>query len=97
MGWSDRGLAVALSLGGKARELAQTIPHHVLALPTGLSVLLRRIESELGSELQDRTRGAAKVFLGYRRQKGQSSAEYIMQFESRYQTAVDHGLCTLAA
>ena len=92
MGWSDRGLAVALSLGGKARELAQTIPHHVLALPTGLSVLLRRIESELGSELQDRTRGAAKVFLQYRRQKGQSSAEYIMQFESRYQTAVDHGL-----
>ena len=99
-GWSrltsmehcDRGTAVALSLGGRAARIAFTIPHAVLAQNNGLWILLSRLESDLGSELQDRVRGASKAFMRYRRSRGTGASEHILEFERLYQSAVDHGL-----
>jgi hypothetical protein len=77
MSFEDRGVAVAMSLGGKAARLAQMIPHNILSLPNGLHVLLTALETEFGAELQDRIRHASEDFEGFRRQRGQNAAEFI--------------------
>ena len=69
-----------------------SLPHAVLASTQGLSILIQRLESELGTELQDRTRDASRKFLAYRRSKGQSARDHILYFEQAYQLACDHGL-----
>ena len=92
MTWEDRGIAVAMSLGGKAARLAQQIPQHVLSQPNGLHILLTTLEHEFGAELQDRIRSAAKDFKSFRRQRGQNATEYIADFERRYLEATTHGL-----
>ena len=58
----DRGVAVAMSLGGRAGRIAQSIPHAVLSRVVGLHILLTRLEADLGAELQDRVRLAAREF-----------------------------------
>ena len=92
MPWGDRGLATALSLGGRARIIAQSIPQQVLNQPGGLQILMQRLEADLGAELQDRTKAAAQKFMSYRRARGSSAAEHLIMFETAYQQAVDHGL-----
>ena len=92
MDWSDRALAVSLSVGGRARTIAQSIPHHILAQPNGLQILIQRFEADLGSELQDRVRAAKRTFDGIRRHKGTNISEFLVIFEQAYQTACDHGL-----
>ena len=92
MQWEDRGIAVAMSLGGRARDIAQDIPQVVLGQRNGMAILLARIEAELGSELQDRQRHAGRAFDKYLRPRNLSAAEYITQFERLYGEAVAHGL-----
>ena len=92
MSWDERALAVALSLGGRARSLVYTIPHNVLHRRDGLALLLQRLESDFGTELQDRAKSANQHFEQFRRSRQMSAAEYIASFEQGYQNAVDHGV-----
>jgi hypothetical protein len=92
MSWEERGIATAMSLGGKARDIAQDIPQAVLGQRNGLSVLLARLEGELGSELQDRQRFASRAFDRFQRGKQQSASDFVTQFERLYSEAVSHGL-----
>ena len=92
MSHEDRGIAVAMSLGGRAGRLARTLPQHVLAQPQGLFWLLQRLESDLGAELQDRVRTANRDFRKYVRPKSMSASEFIIEWERRYQEARAHGL-----
>jgi hypothetical protein len=88
----DRGIAVGLSLGGKAARAAQGLSHAVLGRRDGLYWLLQRIEQELGSELQDRVRSAGRTFMRFRRQRGQNATEYVAEFERLYAEGIAHGL-----
>ena len=81
-----------MSLGGKAALVAQQIPHSVLCLPQGLSILLRRLDSDLGSELQDRIKDSARAFMRYKRPRGVGAADHIVMFEKLYAEANSHGL-----
>ena len=92
MAYEERGIATAMSLGGKARDIAQAIPQHILGRRDGLSILLARLEGELGSELQDRQRFASRAFDRFQRGKQQAASEFVTQFERLYSEAVAHGL-----
>ena len=92
MTWQDRGIAVAMSLGGAAGKIARTLTHQELSQQNGLYSLLRRLEAYLGAELQDRMRAHAKAFKTYRRSRGTSAQMYIAEFERLYQDACAHGL-----
>ena len=92
MDHSERGIATAMSLGGKARDIAQGIPQAILGTRQGLHILLTRLEAEMGSELQDRQRAAGKSFERYTRQKQTSASEFVTVFERLYAEAVAHGL-----
>ena len=87
MPWSDRGIAVAMSLGGSARDIAHEIPQATLGQPNGLQHLLQCLEAELGAELQDKQRLASKQFEQYKRGKSTNAAEFIMKFEQLYSHA----------
>jgi hypothetical protein len=50
------------------------------------------LESDFGTELQDRAKSAAQHFEQFRRSRQMSAAEYIASFEQAYQNAVDHGV-----
>ena len=92
MAYEDRGISVALSLGGRAARIAQAIPHNILAQRYGLYVLMQRLSHDLGQESQDRIRGAAKDFRELRRPKGRAASEYSAEFERKYEVATEHGL-----
>jgi hypothetical protein len=92
MAHEERGIATAMSLGGRARDIGMDIPQSVLGRRDGLTILLQRLEGELGSELQDRQRQAGKAFDRYQRPKNLSASEYITTFERLYSEAVAHGL-----
>ena len=70
---AERGIALGMSLGGKAGRTAKSIPHDMLGQQWGLAYLISRLEREFGSELQDRVRNHVRLFLRYRRQKGSSA------------------------
>ena len=92
MAWEERGIATAMSLGGKAQRIAMVIPQAVLAQRNGLSILLNRLEHDLGAEIQDRVRHAGKAFNSFKRPKGQNAAEFVVAFEALYAEAVGHGM-----
>ena len=92
MPWSDRGIAVAMSLGGSARDIAHEIPQATLGQPNGLQHLLQCLEAELGAELQDKQRLASKQFEQYKRGKSTNAAEFIMKFEQLYSHASQYGI-----
>ena len=92
MSWDERGVAVAMSLGGRAVRIARSVPQAVLSQPNGLYILLNRLETYLGAELQDRVRNHARAFMRYRRPRGCSASDHILEFERLYAEAVSHGL-----
>ena len=92
MSWEDRGIAVAMSLGGRAARIAQSIPQQTLGMRNGLATLLAALENALGSEIQDRVRAAGRSFEKYVRPRGLNAAEYIITFESLYHEATTHGM-----
>ena len=92
MSFEERGVAVAMSLGGKAREIVQAIPIRILQRRDGLTYLLRVLEAEMGAELQDRQRAAGKSFKAFVRPRAMSAAEFVTTFERIYGEAVSHGL-----
>ena len=92
MPFEDRGTAVALSLGGRAGRIAQSLPHDLLGRRDGLYLLLQKIEAELGTELQDRVRSAGRLFMRFRRPRNMPASEYISEFERLYTEGVQHGL-----
>ena len=73
MSWEERGIATAMSVGGKAQRIAMAIPQAILGRRDGLAILLARLEADLGSEAQDRVRLAGRQFQKFRRHKGQTS------------------------
>ena len=92
MAWEQRGTAVAMSLGGRAQRIAMGMPRAALLARNGLALLLQRLEAELGSEIQDKIKEAARRFKRYRRARNQPIADFISEFEQRYSEAVAHGL-----
>ena len=92
MAHQDRGVAVGMSLGGRAGRIARGIDQAVLSQVNGLHILLTEIESQLGAELQDRVRTCSKDFKKYVRPKGMGASEFICEFERRYCEARNHGL-----
>ena len=92
MSWEERGIATAMSLGGRALRIAMQLPQHVRGARNGLAILLARLEADIGSEIQDRVRLAGRNFEKYRRPKGQNAADFIVVFENLYSEAVGHGL-----
>ena len=92
MSREDLGIAVAMSLGGRAARIAQSIPQQTLGMRNGLATLLAALENALGSEIQDRVRAAGRSFEKYVRPRGLNAAEYIITFESLYHEATTHGM-----
>ena len=60
MSHEDRGVAVAMSLGGRAGRIARSINQAVLSQVNGLHILLTKIAADLGAEMQDRIRTTGK-------------------------------------
>ena len=92
MSFEERGVAVAMSLGGKARDIVQNIPIRVLQRRDGLNYLLRTLEAEMGAELQDRQRAAGKAFKAFIRQRAMPASDFVTTFERLYGEAVQHGM-----
>ena len=92
MDMQERGVAVALSLGGKAQRIAESMDPNILNRPDGLYQLLRQLHYYLGAEAQDKQRHSYRAFERYRRNKGTSAAEHILEFERLYSEIVAHGM-----
>ena len=88
----QRGLAVALSLSGKAAKVARAFPHNLLADQFGLTRLIAALEREFASESQDLIRHHLRTFTRFTRNKGTNLAEYITAWELLYNQASIHGL-----
>ncbi len=88
----ERGLALALSLGGQAGKVARAFPHAMLNNALGLSRLVQALEREFGGDLQDRTRKHMKVFDEYSRSKGTNLSQHTMMWELLFNEAQNHGL-----
>ena len=88
----DKGVAVSLSLGGRAARIAESMNPAVLNRRDGLYQLLRQLHYYLGAEAQDKQRHAYKQFERYRRQRGASASEHILEFERLYHEIVSYGM-----
>jgi hypothetical protein len=88
----ERGVAVAMSLGGRAGKVARSIPQSQLSTPHGLGYLLWRVEHAIGNEAQDYARLEVRKFFRYKRPKGCHAIDHVMNFELLYEEAEKHGI-----
>ena len=64
----------------------------ILGQRDGLHTLIQRLEGYLGPEIQDSIRYHSKAFHRYRRPRGASLNDYIIEFERLYSEAVNNGM-----
>jgi hypothetical protein len=88
---AEKGVAVSLSLGGRAGKIARSIPQASLNQPWGLALLCHQLEIGLGQELQELQRHYFESFMKLRRARGCSAADHIVNFEQALEEAIAHG------
>ena len=76
MAASEQGVALALSLGGRAATVAQHIPHEVLEKPYGLSYLIYRLEMAFAQEEQDVQQSRFNDLRRLQRRRGESGRDF---------------------
>ncbi|XP_059903072.1 transcription factor Sp2-like [Gadus macrocephalus] len=81
---TKQALAVTLSLNGRARDTALEIPAEDLKKEDGVSTLLKELDSVYLKEENDRAYDAYTDFDRIYREDGNSMADYIVDFEQRY-------------
>ena len=59
---TEKGIATAMSLGGRGAKIARSIDLDTLGQPWGLAYLIQRLETDLGSEAQERQRAAIENY-----------------------------------
>jgi hypothetical protein len=78
---SEQGVALALSVSGRAAPIAQSIAHDTLQQPWGLSYLIWRLEQCFGREEQDLQRSRFDNIKRLHRRKGESAKDFLIRFE----------------
>ena len=91
MAATEKGVALALSLGGKAATIAQSIPQNVLSQTWGLPFLLWNLEQAFAQEEQELQRIHFDKLMRLGRAKGSSGRDHVTQFELAYNEAVKAG------
>lgn len=75
---------MALVLEGRAREIAMEIPADDLDKDTGMVTLLAKLDSVFQLEEKDRACEAFSQFGHLKKDRSVSMADYIIDFEQRY-------------
>ena len=88
---TEKGVATAMSVGGRAAKIARSLDFAMLSQPWGLAYLIQRLEADLGSEVQERQKAAIAQFNAYARGKGTSYIDHIVNFELLLEEAERHG------
>lgn len=79
-----QALAVALGLEGRARETAMEISAEDLDSDTGMTTLMAKLDDVFLKEEKDRAYEAYSYFDGITKDSSVSMADYIIDFEQRY-------------
>ncbi|XP_039900576.1 uncharacterized protein LOC120741662 [Simochromis diagramma] len=79
-----QALAVALGLEGRARETAMEIPAEDLDKDDGMEILLAKLDAVFQREEKDRAYEAYSCFDSIAKNHSVSMADYIIDFEQRY-------------
>ncbi len=83
---------MAMSLGGRAGRIAQTIGHNQLWTWWGLPFLILTLETEIGNEFQDRVRGSLTAWSRYQRPNNATAIDHVCNYDILLQEAMTHGL-----
>ena len=78
---SEKGVATAMSLGGRGAKIARSIDFNVLSQPWGLAYLIQRLEQDLGTEAQERQRYAIEACNSLTRGRNTSYQDHVVNFE----------------
>ena len=79
-----RGLALALSLQGKPREVALEIDPDSLNVEGGVAILITELDKLFEKDKKDQTYFAYTDFDKYQRESTMNMSEYIINFEQKY-------------
>lgn len=79
-----QALAVALGLEGRAHETAMEIPAEDLDSDNGMATLMAKLDDVFLKEEKDRAYEAYSYFDGITKNSSVSMADYIIDFEQRY-------------
>ena len=79
-----RGLALALSLQGKAREIAVKINIDTLNVDDGVDNLIAELDKVFEKDKKDQAYSAYRAFDTYKRLDSVKMCDYIIQFEQNY-------------
>ena len=78
---TEKGVATAMSLGGRGAKIARTIDFNVLSQPWGLAYLIQRLEQDLEAEAQERQRHAMNAYNSLSRGRNTSYQDHVVNFE----------------
>jgi len=78
---SEKGVATAMSLGGRGAKIARAIDYNILQQPWGLAYLIQKLEQDLGSESQERQKYALEAYNNLQRSRNTSYQDHIVNFE----------------
>lgn len=87
-----RGLALALSLEGKAREVAVDISSDDLNADDGVNKLVTALDNLFEKDKVDQAYSAYTVFDKFYRTDGMAMSNYIIQFEQNYTKCKKHDM-----
>ena len=93
---AKQGIAVVLTLPGKAQEKVLELETEVINSETGLDQVLAELDKIYKKDSVDTAYEAFEKFICFRRQPSMNIREFINEFEQRYTKAKSHGF-TLAA
>jgi len=78
---TEKGVATAMSLGGRGAKIARSIDFQILSQPWGLAFLIQRLEQDLGSEVQERQRYALDAYNNQSRGRNTSFVDHVVNYE----------------
>jgi len=76
----EKGVATAMSLGGRGAKIARGLDLNTLSQPWGLAFLIQRLEADLGSEAQERQRFALTAYENQQRGRNTSFIDHVVNF-----------------
>ena len=74
---TEKGVATAMSLGGRGAKIARSIDFNVLCQPWGLAYLIQKLEQDLGSEAQERQKFALEAYNNMQRGRNGAATRHI--------------------
>jgi hypothetical protein len=92
MSEEEKGLSLALSLGGRAGRIARAFPVPWLNDRYGLARLMASLEAELGPGAQEMVRQSMDAWSKFSRARGTSLADYCTAFDICFAEAASQGL-----